>query len=61
MMWTKRQLQNAMRKAGYVRLPGPGSTYQHKQTGKKVYLDEWKDGRHEWRQWAAARMTPPPF
>lgn len=59
--WTKRQLQTAMRRAGYTRLDAPGSVYEHKN-GYTVNLNAWRAGEgYEWQKWAKARETPPPF
>jgi hypothetical protein len=65
-MWTKRQLQNAMRAAGYARVDGPGSSYEHTRTGYIVELDHYDAKRYaphrfQWQQWAAVEQTPPPF
>ena len=61
--WTKRQLQAALRAAGWVRIEGPGSAYI--RDGHTLYLDTAiiVNGKqtYSWQRWAEARQVPPPF
>jgi hypothetical protein len=57
--WTETQFKAAMKKAGW-RLNSKVGTYTHKETGKVYHPFNWMaEVGEDWRQWAAARMTPP--
>ena len=58
--WTRRQLQNRMRAAGWVSVPGPRVTYAHPDGGA-VDLDQYLAGRGPlWRWYASAHQLPDP-
>lgn len=57
--WSRRQLQQAMRDAGWKWL-GIG-WYEHTETGARFDFETWHEGdnRPVWRVWAEKRETPP--
>lgn len=59
--WSLRQLQDALRRAGWQRIDGPGSCYQH-PGGKRWELYNWspQHGRVSWHVWAERREVPRP-
>ena len=63
MMWTRAQLMTAMRRKGWKRMDGHTGWYEHQETGYRVDLDRYneKANKPEWKVWAEAEKTPPPF
>ena len=59
--WNERQFNKAMREAKYKSL-GHGC-WQHEHTRRKFYAWNYNDKTktENWREWAEARLTPPPF
>jgi len=61
--WTKRQLQAAMRAAGWERVPVPGSAYRHERTGRIIELDNTAGiingvATRTWELYARRRKVP---
>lgn len=65
--WTRRQLQNALRAAGWTRMSGPGATYVSPDDDTlRFQLDCYRAGIGVlWRYFAGRRELPattkPPF
>lgn len=57
-MWSKAKLQTKMRKTGWQRMDGPGSVYQHTETGKQVDLGQYENGRFAWEDYAERHEVP---
>lgn len=57
--WSRVELLRRMREAGWKRLDGPGSVYEHQETGMKFYPDNYDQKRGtEWRYYANQRRLP---
>jgi len=58
--WRYGQFTAALNRAGWYSI-GQGC-YVHQRTERKFYAKNSDDGKSEnWKQWAEARQTPPPF
>jgi hypothetical protein len=60
--WTLDELQTALRRAGWERIAGPGSSYVHLETGRIIDLRNVSTVNGvrvaDWRKWAERREVP---
>lgn len=58
--WTRRQLQNRMRAAGWVKDHDAAAVYRHPDGGCVNFDQLLQDGRLLWRWYAQAHQLPDP-